>query len=194
MDLGKNPNKGENLFSMPEKQFPKLFACPLHLCLVMFPSLMCVCLLSAVTAANSRQRRNGCPGEPGWDPEASAAVPQRRALAAVPVLPGERPPAPRAAGPTPLVTAGKGRQHGGDRSHSVHKWGHVFALYSKPYSKGLLQHGECADVVQADQAHAGQGFGGAAVKSSFCSPGEGVSQAEEAKSPGLLRVCIRQGR
>lgn len=72
---------------------------------VLFPSLMAV---SALAVANSRQRWHGCPGEPGWHPEATSALPPWRALAAVPVLPGERPPAPRAAGSTPLVTAGKG--------------------------------------------------------------------------------------
>lgn len=94
---------------MPERQFPEL-SCLLSSFLAGHVSLIHVRLLSAVPVANSRQRWNGCLGEPGWDPEASAAFPQRRALAAVPVLPGERPPAPRAAGPTALVPAGKGRR------------------------------------------------------------------------------------
>lgn len=110
MDLGKNPNEDEKpFFCMPERQFPELPCLPPAFSSARL-SLIDVRLLSAV--ANSRQRWNGCLGEPGWDPEASAAVPQRGALAAVPVLPGERPPAPWAAGPTPLVAAGKGRHAG----------------------------------------------------------------------------------
>lgn len=88
MDLEENPHK--------EFPFPEL-SCP-----VPFPWLM------AVSALCSGQWWHSCPGEPGWHPEATPAFPPWRALAAVPVLPGERPPAPWAAGSTPVVTEGKG--------------------------------------------------------------------------------------
>lgn len=47
-------------------------------------------------------------GEPGWDPEASAALPPGGAPARLPVLPGERAPAPGPAGAPALVPAGQG--------------------------------------------------------------------------------------
>lgn len=64
------------------------------------------CFLSAIPF--SGQRWHGGAGEPGRDPEAPTALPQRGPPPAVPVLPGERPAPPRPAGPTALVPERKG--------------------------------------------------------------------------------------
>lgn len=56
----------------------------------------------------SGQWGDGGAGQPGWDPETSTPLPQRRPSASVPVLPGERPAPPRSAGPSALVPEGKG--------------------------------------------------------------------------------------
>lgn len=56
----------------------------------------------------SGQWWHGGAGEPGWHPEAPAALPQRGSSSAVPVLPGERPAPPRTAGPAALVPERKG--------------------------------------------------------------------------------------
>lgn len=117
VDLEKNPNKEKSFgfflvfffsFPIPERQFPEFSFLPSAF-LTGNVSHIHVCVFSVVTIANSRQWWNCCLGEPGWDSETPAAVPQRRALTAVPVLPGEWPLAPWAAGSTPLVSAGKGK-------------------------------------------------------------------------------------
>lgn len=77
--------------------------------------------------SRSRQRGDGGAGQPGWDPKTSDSLPQRRPLAPVPLLPGERPSSPRPAGPSALVPEGKG-QHG--RSFfgvTPHKW-HIIGI------------------------------------------------------------------
>lgn len=57
----------------------------------------------------SRQRGDGGAGQSGWDPKTSTSLPQRRPLAPVPLLPGERPSSTRPAGPSALVSEGKGQ-------------------------------------------------------------------------------------
>lgn len=52
-------------------------------------------------------------GESGRDSEASAALSPGRSPPRLPVVPGERPPAPRAAGAPALVAAGQGTGPGG---------------------------------------------------------------------------------
>lgn len=47
-------------------------------------------------------------GESGWDAEASAALPPRRAPPRLPVLPGKWAPAPWPAGAPAVVPAGQG--------------------------------------------------------------------------------------
>lgn len=53
-------------------------------------------------------------GESGWDPEASTALPPRGAPPGLPVLSGERAPAPWPAGAPAVVTAGQGTAFPGE--------------------------------------------------------------------------------
>lgn len=56
----------------------------------------------------SGQRRDSGAGQPGWDPEAALPLPQGRTPPAVPLVPGKRAAPSWAAGPSTLVSAGKG--------------------------------------------------------------------------------------
>lgn len=56
----------------------------------------------------SRKQMDIGAGEPGWDAEASTALPPRGAPPRLPVVPGERAPAPWPAGAPAVVTAGQG--------------------------------------------------------------------------------------
>lgn len=56
----------------------------------------------------SGQRRDSGAGQPGRDPEAAFLLPQGRAPPAVPLVPGKWAAPSWAAGPSTLVSAGKG--------------------------------------------------------------------------------------
>lgn len=57
---------------------------------------------------SSGQWRHSGPGKPGWDSETPTAFPSRGSPAAVPHLSGEWTPPTWAAGPTAMVSEGKG--------------------------------------------------------------------------------------
>lgn len=62
----------------------------------------------------SRKQMDISAGESGWDPEASAALPPRRAPPRLPVLSGKWAPAPWPAGAPTVVPAGQGTASSGE--------------------------------------------------------------------------------